>query len=434
MAALLALLIMTAAGDDAGPGLTGVDPAAVPALARQMLPVIDDVVRNQCPELPPVWVVAEVMAESGWNPHAWSNDSNGGAAGLYQINERNWVVAGGQPWASSPPPASSDIYQPETQLRVTIPWVCANLRAVTGHLRATGKPTSPLDAMLVCHIAGCGRVTGSATGVPRAGEAGCGGTCVGLIDRYLDHIHQFVTRFSAPVQPPPLPQPPPPAVQPAPGVQPVPDEVRAQSATQGPRAASQAQAAVQAAGAEARIAPASIGGPGGLGGAVTVGGITTAALPAAPAAFLGPRTGCTQHDPTTSGCLTAATRYGLDAEVAAFGDYHRGPSVSQASCWDAHAWNPSSDHAKGRACDLFPGAAGSFAQAAPLAQGWRVANWFRTNAAALHVSYVIWQGRYWDPSTGDQGGWGERYDGGGVYNVRDATGGHYDHVHVSFAE
>ncbi|HWN34895.1 MAG TPA: transglycosylase SLT domain-containing protein, partial [Pseudonocardia sp.] len=114
MAALLTLLIMTAAGDDAGPGLTGVDAGTIPALAQQMLPVIDDVVSHQCPELPPVWVVAEVMAESGWNPHAWSYDGNGGAAGLYQINQRNWVVAGGQPWASSPPPASSDIYQPET--------------------------------------------------------------------------------------------------------------------------------------------------------------------------------------------------------------------------------------------------------------------------------------------------------------------------------
>jgi len=101
VAALLTLLIITAAEDDTGPGLTGVDPNKIPALAKRMLPVIDDVVRNQCPELPPVWVVAEVMAESGWNPHAWSYDSNGGAAGLYQVNQRNWVVAGGQPWASS---------------------------------------------------------------------------------------------------------------------------------------------------------------------------------------------------------------------------------------------------------------------------------------------------------------------------------------------
>ncbi|HEX4358786.1 MAG TPA: hypothetical protein VH141_14745 [Pseudonocardia sp.] len=435
LAALLTLLIMTAAGDDAGPGLTGVNPAAVPELAKQMLPVIDDVVRNQCPELPPVWVVAEVMAESGWNPHAWSFDSNGGAAGLYQINQRNWVVAGGRPWATSPPPASSDIYQPETQLRVTVPWVCANLRAVTGHLKATGKPTSPLDAMLVCHIAGCGRVTGSTTGIPRPGEAGCGGDCVDLINRYVNRIHQFVAQFSTPAQPPPPLAPPAPGPAPAPAPAPVAPDPRAEAAVSGPGGV---RAAAGPGGVEAaRVAPAAIGVPGGpgvLGGAVTVGGITTSALPPAPVAFLGPKTGCSQPDPTTSGCLTAATRYGLDAEVAAFGDFRAGPAVSRAGCWDAHAWNPGSDHAKGRACDLFPGAPGVFAQGPPLAQGWRVANWFRTNAAALHVSYVIWQGRYWDPSTGDQGGWGERYDGGGVYNVRDATGGHYDHVHVSFAE
>jgi hypothetical protein len=48
-----------------------------------------------------------------------------------------------------------------------------------------------------------------------------------------------------------------------------------------------------------------------------------------------------------------------------------------------------------------------------------------------------------DPTTGvdaarlpptDRDGWGRRYTGGGVYDVRTATGGHYDHVHVSFQE
>ncbi|HWN36706.1 MAG TPA: hypothetical protein VNP03_28395 [Pseudonocardia sp.] len=428
VAALLALLIMTAAGDDAGPGLTGVDPAKVPALARQLLPVIDDVVRQQCPELPPVWVVAEVMAESGWNAHAWSSDSNGGAAGLYQVNQRNWVAAGGQPWPSAPPPRSADIYQPETQLRITIPWVCTNLRAITGHLKATGKPTSPLDGMLVCHIAGCGRVTGSATGIPRAGEAGCGGGCANLIHRYVNRVHQLLAQFSAPVQPPPPAPPRPPAPSPAPA--PIPAPIPAPAPAPSPNAF---RAEAAAGRPEVRIQPAVIGGLGGAGGTVTVGGIITAALPPAPAAFLGPKTGCTQLDPTTSGCLTAATRYGLDAEVTAFGDYRQGPTISKASCWDAHPWNPNSDHSKGRACDLFPGAPGVFAQAAELARGWRVANWYRTNAAALQVSYLIWQGRYWSPGTADQDGWGERYSGGGVYNVRDATGGHYDHVHVSFA-
>ena len=65
---------------------------------------------------------------------------------------------------------------------------------------------------------------------------------------------------------------------------------------------------------------------------------------------------------------------------------------------------------------------------------WRVAKWFRGHAAALQVKYVIWQGRFWSPQVRDQGGWGTRYSGGGIYDVRNATGGHYDHVHVSFRE
>lgn len=48
---------------------------------------------------------------------------------------------------------------------------------------------------------------------------------------------------------------------------------------------------------------------------------------------------------------------------------------------------------------------------------------------------MIWQGRYWDPGVQDQGGsWGSAYTGGGVYDIRNATGGHFDHVHVSFRE
>ena len=51
--------------------------------------------------------------------------------------------------------------------------------------------------MLVCHIAGCGRVTGSRTGIPTAGEAGCNTRCADLVPRYLDHVHDGVARFGA---------------------------------------------------------------------------------------------------------------------------------------------------------------------------------------------------------------------------------------------
>lgn len=63
-----------------------------------------------------------------------------------------------------------------------------------------------------------------------------------------------------------------------------------------------------------------------------------------------------------------------------------------------------------------------------------MAAWLRVHSEALRVKYVIWQGGFWDTSTRDNGGWGTRYTGGGVYDPGDATGGHYDHIHVSFRE
>lgn len=174
-----------------------VDPARIPPLARELLPRITDLTARRCPELPPVWVVAEVAAESDWNPHAFSRDRNGGAAGLYQFDQANWVAAGGQPWASTPPPTDADVVDPVRHLDLAVPFVCGNLHAVTAHLRATGKPTAPLDAMLVCHIAGCDRVTASATGVPQAGEAGCGTRCAELVGRYLDTVHRLLATYTA---------------------------------------------------------------------------------------------------------------------------------------------------------------------------------------------------------------------------------------------
>lgn len=369
-AALLALagLLLLGAAPAPAPAeaSSGVDAARVSALARESLPLITELTATQCPELPPLWVVAQVQAESGWDA-TLASDGPGGPAGLYQFGERSWAAAGGAPWTSDPPAEDSAVVSAEAHLRVAVPWVCANLRAVATHLQATGKPTDPLDAMLVCHVAGCGRVTGSATGVPVAGEAGCGERCARVIRRYVAAVHDNLERFAAP--------------PPQPGA--------------------------------AAAAP----GPAG-----------------APPRWTGGATGCEQPDPTGDGCLTGATRHGLEAASAVFGEWTKGPVIRSAGCWDEHAWNPRSDHPRGRACDLFASAAGTFAEGAELDSGWRVADWFRTHAEPLQVKYLIWQGRYWDPKVEDQGGWGRRYTGGGVYDVRNATGGHFDHVHVSFRE
>lgn len=100
--------------------------------------------------------------------------------------------------------------------------------------------------------------------------------------------------------------------------------------------------------------------------------------------------------------------------------------VTSMTCWDAHAWNPTSDHPRGRACDVM---VGGDARNSPgrKALGTRIANWTIQTAGQTGVHYVIWYGQIWSARTGQ---W-KPYNGGGIYDPSDATGGHYDHVHVS---
>ena len=150
-----------------------------------------------------------------------------------------------------------------------------------------------------------------------------------------------------------------------------------------------------------------------------------------PAPFTGVDTDCTATDPTGGRCLTPATRHAHDELVRVFGPPGPGQPIRSAGCWDPHAWNPRSDHPRGRACDYFPTTAGTFPDGADLANGWKLAEWLRAHADVLDVKYLIWQGRFWSPTTPDLGGWGRPYTGGGVYDATDATGGHYDHIHLS---
>jgi hypothetical protein len=125
-------------------------------------------------------------------------------------------------------------------------------------------------------------------------------------------------------------------------------------------------------------------------------------------------------DPTVrGGMLTPRTAAWVNSAKAALNN----PSMS---CWDAHLWNPTSDHPKGKACDLFVGGDARLKSAAR-ATGDRIANWTIQTAGTTGVRYIIWYGQIWSARTGK---W-RPYGGGGVYNPTDATGGHYDHVHVS---
>ncbi|WP_094927343.1 transglycosylase SLT domain-containing protein [Pseudonocardia sp. MH-G8] len=339
------------------PSETKVDASALPAGAARLIPELERVLGARCPELPLPFAVAHINAESSWNPHAYNPE--GRAAGLYQFQEPTWTSAGGTSWGTAPPPAEADVFDPVRHLEIAVPWLCANLRTVRAHLADSGKPVDPLDALLVCHIAGCSRVTGSASGIPTAGEAGCDSSCAQTITSYINRVR------------------------------------------------TQAEQLV------ATPVPAALDG-----------------LPA-PAPFTGTSNGCTAPDPSSTGCLTPATHHALEQLLHAFGAPGAGAPIRSFTCWDTHAWNPSSDHPRGRACDFFPSRAGVFPEGAELANGWRIAGWLRAHAAALQVRYIIWQGRIWSPDSPDIDGWGRPYTGGGIYDINDATGGHYDHVHLS---
>lgn len=348
------VLLLGAAFSSDGEQVAGytVDVSQLPPLAQHLLPDIESQRSKDCPQLPLVWLLAEVQAESGWNPRAYSN---AGAAGLLQMLPASWAEAtGGAAWSVVDGPSDDHpVWDPPRHLAAAIPWMCGHLRDVADHLARSGKPTSPLDALAVCHIAGCARVVGSRTGVPVAGEAGCSAFCAAQVADYLAAIHRYVEQYSRP-------------------------------------------------------APV----------AAPVGGSAEPFTAGAP--------GCILPDPTgTGGCVTLATAWMLRQADAIFPE-------TPISCWDAHAWNPRSDHPSGKACDFTIGRIGTFPGPEDTAHGWSMAQWFQANSASLRIAYIIWQGRIWSAVRTEEG-W-RAYTGGGVYDPSDPTGGHYDHVHVSMAQ
>jgi len=75
---------------------------------------------------------------------------------------------------------------------------------------------------------------------------------------------------------------------------------------------------------------------------------------------------------------------------------------------------------------------GTAATGAALDTGWAMTNWLQANAAALGVEYLIWQGKIWSLARADEG-W-RPYNGGGMHDPSDITGGHYDHLHITVRE
>ncbi|UAL29799.1 M23 family metallopeptidase [Nocardioides rotundus] len=140
-----------------------------------------------------------------------------------------------------------------------------------------------------------------------------------------------------------------------------------------------------------------------------------------------PAESCSLPDPTQPGrqgaCVTPRTAtIAAQIEAMQVGD-------NGITCWDPHAWNPTSDHPKGKACDIVFGTIGQFPAGADKDNGDQLADWLVANAETWAVSYVIWQGRIWTAARADDG-W-RPYTGGGIYDPSDPTGGHFDHIHLS---
>ncbi len=133
-----------------------------------------------------------------------------------------------------------------------------------------------------------------------------------------------------------------------------------------------------------------------------------------------PEEDATVVDPTgTGGMVTPRTAAWVAAVRSAV-------QLRGMTCWDAHVWNPTSDHPRGKACDLMVGT--DARRSEPQRQlGNRIANWAIQTAGTTGVHYVIWYGQIWSSRTGS---W-KPYNGGGIYDPTDANGGHFNHVHVS---
>jgi len=127
-----------------------------------------------------------------------------------------------------------------------------------------------------------------------------------------------------------------------------------------------------------------------------------------------PSQGCTEDDPTTSGCISPRMLNALQqAKAAGFTRF--------VACFRQASFG---EHGKGRACDFAAqtGGFGGVATGGDKTYGNNLANYFINNADRLGVLYVIWFRQIWMPGNG----W-SAYNGGNG----DPSSDHTNHVHLS---
>lgn len=149
-------------------------------------------------------------------------------------------------------------------------------------------------------------------------------------------------------------------------------------------------------------------------------------IPGAPLGFTGDANAMVPDPTGTGGNVTQATAHMYTETLKKF-------PGTQWSCFAQRPGNPTSDHPRGRACDITIGEIGRSPSPEEDAEGWRIAYWLQANAAALNVKYLIYGGKTWNAGdAAGEAGWGTYISDN--YDVKSPTGGHYDHVHVSVTD
>ncbi|MEE8600258.1 M23 family metallopeptidase [Euzebya tangerina] len=141
-----------------------------------------------------------------------------------------------------------------------------------------------------------------------------------------------------------------------------------------------------------------------------------------PFPFQGPDGGLVADPTGTGGQVTPRLAHLVAQARPAF-------PASEWVCWSERPGSRS-EHPLGRACDVtFGNPIGAFPDADAVAAGWAMTQWLQTHDEALGVTYLIWQGQIWSRARAVEG-W-RPYNGGGMHDPRDPTGGHFDHLHIT---
>ena len=117
--------------------------------------------------------------------------------------------------------------------------------------------------------------------------------------------------------------------------------------------------------------------------------------------------------------ITPATQAMANAVIGCFGRGGR-----PIGCYDERlADGGRYEHPRGRACDFMITGGGSAAEGPDRERGQAMAEWVMSHADELHLLYVIWYRRIWDPSMGNVP-WDQ-------WRPYSGASPHTDHVHVS---